>query len=114
VAQIDLIEPALNQGKAKLGGTVLIDREVTVTWSGGTPGQTVFFDLYGVFSQAEVSCAWDATIGTGTIAKSLLHSLIRDSKGSVTWGQELVQDYPVGSYTVTLWSEASFTRNLNF
>ncbi len=69
--------------------TVTTTAPLALTWTGGTAGNTVFIEgvAYGATSETSFDCSWDATLGAGSVPKSMLAALA-GQPGEISWGQQ--------------------------
>jgi hypothetical protein len=102
-APITLLKPA---GIA-LGGNIDYDlatsSDLEVAWSGGEQGADVILrglTAPGVF----FLCQWDATIGHGTVPRSMLAPLAK-RRGMLDYCQERSHLFTAGRYTIGLYAQ---------
>jgi len=95
--------------------TIPISIDLAVSWTGGEAGGTMTLqgggDGGGTYSS--VSCAWDATVGHGTVPHALLGKLAGQTDSFLQYGQETKTTFMAGAYSITesatLYSQASVT-----
>lgn len=76
IAYASLTAPAQNQNVPR-------SQDLTVSWTGGTPGASVYLRVLN--NQQEVTCVFDAAAGTGTVPSALLQKLPAASNTPVTF-----------------------------
>lgn len=95
--------PASDGGKL----TIPTSQPLTVTWTGGQVGAKAILSATAVFTTGGVAgttCAWDATLGTGTVPAAALKPLAaaNASTSGLSWYQETDNTFTVGTLAVTL------------
>jgi len=87
--------------------------DLQVTWTGGQMGAT--FELKGGSGgQGSFACSWDATLGQGVVASSILVGLETNVGGGISYGQHATTSFAAGRYQIDLEALAFSTTTVVF
>ena len=91
------------------GGKITIPtaQPLVVTWTGGQSGAKTVLIATAIFTNggaASTACAWDASLGTGTVPTAALKPLAAANAetSGVTWYQSADNTFTVGTLAVTM------------
>jgi len=94
---------------ASTGGKITIPtaQPLVVSWTGGQNGAKTVLVATAVFTSggvASTTCAWDASLGTGTVPTAALKPLAAANAetSGVTWYQSADSEFTVGTLAVTM------------
>ena len=94
---------------ASTGGKITIPtaQPLVVTWTGGQTGAKTVLVATALFTTggaASTTCAWDASLGTGTVPSAALKPLAAANAetSGVTWYQSADSTFTVGTLSVTI------------
>ncbi len=100
---IDLTAPPQSGGRI----TVATTQPLTVSWTGGEPGNHVVVTATALFTSGNVTtttCVWDASTGTATVPSQALKPLAVANalSSSILWYQVAQSKFSAGTVAVTL------------
>jgi hypothetical protein len=99
------------------GGLVIpTTQDLTVSWTGGVSGAHVIFKAtaFPTGQSAQVACAWDATLGQGTIPAAALAPLASTATGAASWYQQTATTFDAGPWPVAITAETLSATAVHF
>jgi hypothetical protein len=82
--------------------------DLTVTWSGGQPGNQVYIALIGQDTSVEpavtdlVTCTFESSAGSGVIPEAALAAVKGVIDGSFNWTEEATTTFAVGGWNIEI------------
>lgn len=94
--------------------SIATSAELSVAWSGGQAGDSVYLQGYSGGSAYYFECTWDATAGQGTVPKALLTPLAGVGTGALEWLQNATTKFDAGAYSITATTSIGGEQGANF